>query len=199
MDVRARWVAGLALPAAVLLGLAACSAAPAETAQDAPTAVVVGAADCLSSQVLADLGLVAAGGSGRTGTPHADAPEAGRVPDDFVPVSVVVCAPGGTLQDSSGTWVALTASRREGDLDPLVAALRRPSAQHGGTCSSAAVVPPSLWLVDALGRAIRPVWPTDRCGSPQETVTAALDALEETDHEQYPVRLVIPAEPTAQR
>ncbi|KQY24318.1 hypothetical protein ASD16_01855 [Cellulomonas sp. Root485] len=199
MDVRARWVAGLALPAALLLGLAACSAAPAETAQDAPTAVVVGAADCLSSQVLADLGLVAAGTSGRTGTPHADAPEAGRVPDDFVPVSVVVCAPGGTLQDSSGTWVALTASRREGDLDPLVAALRRPSAQHGGTCSSAAVVPPSLWLVDALGRAIRPVWPTDRCGSPQETVTAALDALEETDHEQYPVRLVIPAEPTAQR
>jgi hypothetical protein len=198
MDVRARWVAGLALPAALLLGLAACSA-PAETAQDAPTAVVVGAADCLSSQVLADLGLVAAGTSGRTGTPHADAPEAGRVPDDFVPVSVVVCAPGGTLQDSSGTWVALTASRREGDLDPLVAALRRPSAQHGGTCSSAAVVPPSLWLVDALGRAIRPVWPTDRCGSPQETVTAALDALEETDHEQYPVRLVIPAEPTAQR
>ncbi len=199
MDVRARWVAGLALPAALLLGLAACSAAPAETAQDAPTAVVVGAADCLSSQVLADLGLVAAGTSGRTGTPHADAPEAGRVPDDFVPVSVVVCAPGGTLQDSSGTWVALTASRREGDLDPLVAALRRPSAQHGGTCSSAAVVPPSLWLVDALGRAIRPVWPTDRCGSPQETVTAALEALEETDHEQYPVRLVIPAEPTAQR
>lgn len=195
----ARWAVGLALPAALLLGLAACSTSGERAALDTPTAVVVGGPDCLSSQVLADLGLVAAGASGRSGTPHADAPEAGRVPDGFLPVSVVVCAPGGTLQDSSGTWVALTASRREGDLEPLVAALRRPSAQRGGTCSGAAVVPPSLWLVDALGRAIRPVWPTDRCGSPQEAVSVALDALEETDSEQYPVRLVIPAEPTAQR
>ena len=53
--------------------------------------------------------------------------------------------------------------------------------------------------VDALGRAIRPVWPTDRCGLPQEAVSVALDELEETDNEQYPVRLVIPVEPTAQR
>ena len=198
MDVRARWGVGLVLPAALVVALAACSASG-EPAQDTPTAVVVDAADCLSSQVLVDLGLVAAGTSAGTGTPHADAPEPGRVPDGFLPVSVVVCSPGGTLQDSSGTWVALTASRREGDLDPLVAALRRPSAQRGGTCSSAAVVAPSLWLVDALGRAIRPMWPTDRCGSPQEAVATALDALEETDSEQYPVRLVIPAEPTAQR
>ncbi|KQS99560.1 hypothetical protein [Cellulomonas sp. Leaf395] len=198
MDARARWAVCLALPAALLLGLAACSA-PGERAQDTPTAVVVGAADCLSSQVLADLGLVAAGAPSGAGSPHADAPEAGRVPDGFLPVSVVVCAPGGTLQDSSGTWVALTASRREGDLDPLVAALRRPSAPRGGTCSTAAVEAPSLWLVDALGRAVRPVWPTDRCGSPQQAVSTALDALEETDSEQYPVRLVVPAEPTAQR
>lgn len=199
MGARGRWAVGLALPAAFLLGLAACSAPDDQAAQETPTAVVVGAADCLSSQVLADLGLVAAGASDGTGTPRADAPEAGRVPDDFLPVSVVVCSPGGTLQDSSGTWVALTASRREGDLEPLVAALRRPSAQRGGTCSSAVVAAPSLWLVDALGRAIRPVWPTDRCGAPQEAVSDALDALEETDSEQYPVRLVIPAEPTAQR
>ncbi|GEK22180.1 hypothetical protein CXY01_27000 [Cellulomonas xylanilytica] len=198
MGVRGRWVVGLMLPPALLLGVTACSS-PGEQAQDAPTAVVVNDADCLSSQVLTDLGLVAAGATSDTGTPHADAPDAGRVPDDFLPVSVVVCAPGGTLQDSSGTWVALTASRREGDLDPLVAALRRPSAQRGGTCSSASVTAPSLWLVDALGRAVRPVWPTDRCGSPQEAVSVALEALEETDSEQYPVRLVIPAEPTAQR
>jgi hypothetical protein len=195
MGVRARWAVGVALPAALVLGLAACSA-DGEGAQEAPTAVVVGAADCLSSQVLADLGLIAAGTSGRSSSPHADAPDPGRVPEGFVPVSVVVCAPGGTLQDSSGTWVALTASRREGDLEPLVAALRRPSAQRGGTCSTAAVAAPSLWLVDALGRAVRPVWPTDRCGSPQQAVSSALDALVETDSEQYPVRLVVPAEPT---
>ena len=105
MGVRARWAVGLVLPAALLLGLAACSA-PGEPAQDAPTAVVVGAADCLASQVLADLGLVAAGASGGTGTPHADAPEAGRVPDGFLPVSVVVCAagrhPAGLVRDVGG-------------------------------------------------------------------------------------------------
>jgi hypothetical protein len=56
------------------------------------------------------------------------------------------------------------------------------------------VVPPALWLVDVLGRAIRPVWPTDRCGAPQTSVTEALDALQETDSEQYPVRLVAPAD-----
>ncbi|NUU18101.1 hypothetical protein HP550_12665 [Cellulomonas humilata] len=196
MGVRARWAVGLALPVALVAGLASCSAP--DPASDAPTAVVAPAADCLSAPVLADLGLVAAGGAGETGTPHADAPEPGRVPDDFRAASVVVCSPGGTLHDSSGTWVALTASWREGDLAPLVAALRRPSAPRGGTCSTAAVVPPALWLVDALGQAIRPVWPTDRCGSPQPAVSAALDALEETDSEQYPVRLIAPAEtPTA--
>ncbi|WP_456844715.1 hypothetical protein, partial [Cellulomonas sp. P5_C6] len=136
MGTRARWAAGLVLPVALLVSLAACSTP--EPAQDAaPTAVLAATADCLSQQVLADLDLVSADESQSPGTPHADAPEAGRVPDDFLPVSVVVCTPGGTLHDSSGTWVALTASRREGDLEPLVAALRRPSAQRGGTCSSA--------------------------------------------------------------
>ena len=114
----------------------------------------------------------------------------GLVPDDFRPVSVVVCTPGGTLHDSSGTWTALTASRREGDLDALVVALRRPSAARGGTCTTASAIAPALWLVDVLGRAIRPFWPTDRCGAPQESVASALDALTETDSEQYPVRLL---------
>ncbi|WP_421734701.1 hypothetical protein [Cellulomonas sp.] len=196
MGVRARWAVGLALPVALVAGLASCGSP--EPAADSPTAVVAPAADCLSARVLADLGLVAAGGAAETGTPHADAPEPGRVPDGFQAASVVVCSPGGTLHDSSGTWVALTASWREGDLAPLVAALRRPSAPRGGTCSTAAVLPPALWLVDALGQAIRPVWPTDRCGSPQPAVSAALDALEETDSEQYPVRLISPAgTPTA--
>ncbi len=196
MSVRARWAAGLVLPAALVLGVSACSSADARSASDTPTAVVVPAADCLSPRVLADLGLVASDDGSSTGTPHASAPAAGRVPEGFLPVGVVVCEPGGTLHDSSGTWSALTASRREGDLEPLVAALRRPSEPRGGTCSSTTVVPPALWLVDALGRAIRPVWPTDRCGEPQQAVADALRELEETDSEQYPVRLLEPAPPT---
>jgi hypothetical protein len=42
--------------------------------------------------------------------------------------------------------------------------------------------------VDALGRALRPTWPTDRCGAPSKDVTRALATLEETDSEKYPVR-----------
>jgi hypothetical protein len=195
MGVRARWAVGLVLPAAFVAGLAACgSTAPAPS--DTPNALVVATADCLSTRVLADLGIIAAGASAPTGTPRAEAPEAGRVPDDFSAVGVVVCTPGGTLHDSSGTWMALTASRREGDLRPLVAALRRPSEQRSGACASTVAVPPALWLVDALGRAIRPVWPTDRCGAPQTAVGDALEALEETHSEQYPVRLIEPAPPS---
>jgi hypothetical protein len=195
MGERARWAVRLVLPAVLLLSLSACGAP--EQAQGEPTAVVAANADCLSAQVLADLELASADEPDRSGTPRADAPDAGRVPDDFLPVSVVVCTPGGTLRDSAGTWSALTMSRLEGDLDPLVVALRRPSARRGGTCSTASVGAPALWLVDALGRAIRPVWPTDRCGSPQAAVATALDELEETDSEQYPVRLLQPAAPTA--
>lgn len=193
MGERARWAVGLALSAALVLGLAACGAP--EPAQDAaPTAVVAATADCLSAQVLAALELAPVDEPAADGTPRPDAPEVGRVPDDFHPVSVVVCLPGGTLHDSSGTWTAVTASRREGNLDALVGALRRPSAARGGTCSTTSVVPPALWLVDVLGRAIRPAWPTDRCGAPQNSVTEALDVLQETDSEQYPVRLVQPAD-----
>ncbi len=83
MGRRARWTAVVVLPAALLTGLAACSAP--EQAQDAPAAVVVAAADCLSDRVLADLGLVAAGGSAQTGTPHPDAPQAAACPTTSSP------------------------------------------------------------------------------------------------------------------
>jgi len=184
MDVRARWTAVVVLPAALLL--ASCSSAgPSEPTT--PTAVVAPAADCMSPAVLNDLGLVPASAEDVELSPTAS-PQPGTVPDGFVPVSVVVCTPDGSLHDASGTWLALTASHREGDLEPLVAALHEPSARRGGTCSSGQVQAPALWLVDALGRALRPTWPTDRCGEPSAKVTEALAALEETDNEKYPVQ-----------
>ena len=197
MIERARGAARFVLPVALLLGLAAC--APGSPGGDEPTAAVVATADCLSTRVLTDLGLISAPSATGRST-RAEAPQEGRVPDDFLPVGVVVCAPGGTLHDSSGTWIALTARRLEGDLRPLVSALRRPTATPGGTCAGVVAAPPALWLVDALGRAIRPVWPKDRCGSPHEAVSDALDALEEIDREKYPVRLLDePADPSADR
>jgi len=185
MGVRARWTALVGLPAVLLLSaLTACSGSPADPA---PTAVVAPVADCMAPAVLHDLGLVPASADDVPISPSAS-PEPGRVPDDFVPVSVVVCTPDGSLKDASGTWLALTASHREGDLAPLVAALREPSAPRGGTCSTAQAEAPALWLVDALGRALRPTLPTDRCGAPSADVTKALAALQETDSAKYPVQ-----------
>jgi len=166
----------VALPLITLGALAGCGEAPADPA---PTAVVA---------PTADLGLLPA----RATTSAADtrvSASAGAVPDGFVPVSVLVCTPDGSLVDSSGTWLALTASHREGDLDPLVEALRHPSAEREGTCASTQVQAPALWLVDALGRAVRPAWPTDRCGVPRKDVASALAALDETDSEKYPVQV----------
>jgi hypothetical protein len=184
MGVRVR--STLLVVVSAILVLPACSTGPSETAPT-PTAVVAPVADCMSPAVLSDLGLVPASAEDVETRPSAS-PEPGRVPDDFVPVSVVVCTPDGSLKDASGTWLALTASHREGDLEPLVAALKKPSAPRGGTCSTGQTEAPALWLVDALGRALRPTWPTDRCGQPSPEVTEALAVLQETDSEQYPVR-----------
>lgn len=181
MDVRARWTALVVLPAALVL--ASCSAPATDLT---PTAVVAPTADCMSPAVLHDLGLVPASAQDAETSPTAS-PEPGKIPDTFVPVSVVVCTADGTLHDSSGTWLALTASHREGDLGPLVAALGQPSARRGGTCSPTAVEAPAIWLVDALGRAMRPTWPTDHCGEPSAAVSQALAKLQETDSVKFPV------------
>ncbi|WP_426593004.1 hypothetical protein ACPPVS_14730 [Cellulomonas sp. McL0617] len=185
-DVRARWTALVVLPA--VLFAAGCSSTPTDLR---PTAVVAPAADCMSPAVLNDLGLVPAS-TGRAAMTASASPEPGKVPDGFVPVSVVVCTLDGSLKDASGTWLALTASHREGDLEPLVAALREPSARRGGTCSTGQADTPALWLVDALGRALRPTWPTDRCGGPSPAVSKALAALKETDNEKFPVETARP-------
>ncbi len=165
MGRRARWTAFVLLPATLVV--ASCSSDPVDPT---PTAVVAPVADCMSPGVLDDLGVAPAATDGPA-TRRASTPAEGKVPDDFLAVSVLVCTPDGTLHDAAGTWLALTASHREGDLDALVAALREPSAEGGGTCTSAKTTAPALWLVDALGRALRPTWPTDRCGSPSKAVS----------------------------
>ena len=186
MGVRARGTALSVLLALVVL--AGCGDGPDGSSSPVATstAIVSASADCMAPAVLEDLGVVPASPDGfETGS--TSTPEVGAVPDGFVPVSVLVCTPDGSLHDASGTWLALTASHREGDLGPLLAALEQPSDEPTATCGSVEPEALALWLVDALGRAVRPSWPTDGCGSPAEDVTRALAALDETDREQYPV------------
>src|SRR4051794_5516858 len=116
MGVRARWTALLVLLASVVLtgcgGGSDEGAGPTATA----TAIVSAVADCMSPAVLEDLGLEPSSPTG-VETGATSTPEVGAVPESFVPVSVLVCTTDGTLHDASGTWLALTASHREGDLE----------------------------------------------------------------------------------
>ena len=149
----------------------------------------------MAPAVLSDLGLVPAAAEDIPTRAPTSSPEPGKVPDKFS-VSVVVCTPDGSLKNASGTWLAMTASHREGDLEPLVAALDEPSAPRGGTCTSGQARRPHCGSSTPSG--VR----CGRCGRqtgaelPQQAVSDALDELEETDSEKYPVRLVVPTKPT---
>lgn len=188
----------LLLSLAGLLGLlAACSGGAGASEADAQaraaatrTAVRSGA-DCLAPQVLVALGFTT--GTTGSGTPHPDAPDAAAVPDGFSPVSAVLCSTGETLTDAAGRWAAVTATRLEGDVRPLVAALDAGAAPTAGSSSATCGtgVPRSdLWLVDALGSAVRATLPGGGCGPLPRAVADGVAALDAVDVEHYPVALV---------
>jgi hypothetical protein len=173
--------------------LAACSGGAGASEEDAQagataarTAVRSGA-DCLAPQVLVTLGFEP--GTTASGTPHPDAPEPAAVPAGFSPVSAVLCTTGETLTDGAGRWAAVTATRLEGDVAPLVEALAPAAGSTPAPCGSG--VPRSdLWLVDALGAAVRATLPGGGCGDLPAAVADGVDALDAVDVEHYPVQLV---------
>jgi hypothetical protein len=180
------------LGTAVLLAsslLTACGGSP-EPAE--PAARIATQADCLAPQVLSALELVPVSDGRARRTAHPDVPAPGRVPDDFVPESVVTCTTGGRLRDSSGTWAAVTRARLEGDLEPLLALLGTTSTDEAETCDDGDGSRTVVWLVDALGRAVRPLLPVDECGGPSQGVMQALAHLDGTDSKDYPVELLAP-------
>ncbi|GIG19462.1 hypothetical protein Cch01nite_01860 [Cellulomonas chitinilytica] len=170
--------------------LAGCAGSPEPTT---PVARVASQADCLAPQVLSALELVPASTDGKVRrTAHPDVPAAGRIPDDFMPESVVTCTTGERLRDASGTWAAVTQARLEGDLGPLLALIDRNRTEPAGTCGGEGPTRTVVWLVDALGRAVRPLVPVDPCGAPTQEVRDTLAALDGTDSTDYPVELLVP-------
>jgi hypothetical protein len=167
--------------------VAGCSTAPSPAPPSAQTAT---SADCLAPQVIADLGL-RADARELSEAPHADVPAPGAVPTGFQAVSVVECVSGARLTDTDGVWDAVTMRRLEGALDPVLAALAEPSTTPDGSeaCDATGAPRFELWLVDALGRAIRPVQPLDRCGAPTQALRKAVAGLREIEVAQYRVQL----------
>lgn len=182
----------------LLVGLlAACAGAePTALADGTPPAAartaVPSGADCLAPQVLAALGFA---GPAAGSTAHPDAPDAGALPDDFTAVSAVLCTTGETLTDAAGRWAAVTATRLEGDVGPLVTALRAATTRPAGTTATACADDgdrADLWLVDALGAGVRVALPDGGCGALPVAVSEGLAALDAVDVEHYAVELVGP-------
>lgn len=137
------------------------------------------------------------------------APAAGSVPPRFGPVDVVLCRVLVTMSEESSPAIAVP--RRDdldepnpdvphsggadviqrltieevtldGDLDPLLAALDRTSApRSSGPCMAKMEMHPQIFLVDAMGRAVRPQWPVDGCGFLHAGAADTLGLLTETD------------------
>ena len=166
-------------------------------------AEVAAAADCLAPEVLDALGLHLDPGLATAGA-HADAPAPGRVPSSFSPAGVLVCKSGGRMRDGSGTWAVVTATTRDGtapQIATLLAALEGAPAPATATvrpspCVTAGAERMELWLVDSIGRAVRPSMPLDGCGRPTVEVQRALEALAITDQVDAPVSLLTPATTT---
>ncbi|MCG7287539.1 hypothetical protein MHY85_16350 [Cellulomonas sp. ACRRI] len=197
-----RTVHGGVAALALAVGLAACaggdgssSAADAADAAERGSAgaAVSAGADCLAPQVLDALGFAGGGGSS---TAHPDVPAAGPVPDGFSAVSAVLCTTGETLTDAAGRWAAVTATRLEGDVRPLLTALTAsstvPASGTPPTPCAADAERADLWLVDALGAAVRVALPSGGCGPLPVSVSEGLEALDAVDVEHYPVELVGP-------
>ena len=194
--------AGLAV-GALLLVLVMGQRSGDEGAGPSPVAEVTAAADCLAPEVLDALGLRLDPGLATAGA-HAGAPAAGRVPSSFSPAGVLVCQAGGRMRDGSGTWAVVTATTRDGtapQIATLLAALEGAPAPATASvrptpCATAGTDRMELWLVDSIGRAVRPSTPRDECGRPSAAVQRALDALAITDQVDAPVSLLTPATPT---
>lgn len=77
--------------------------------------------------------------------------------------------------------VTVTEVELRGDLAPLLADLARPSRTPSAdqACPAMMEYQPQVYLVDALGRAVRVQWPTDECRFLLAGVTDALTGLDE--------------------
>ena len=180
----------LLVPAVVVAVMTLLMGCSADTSPAPSPAQIATAADCLAPQIITDLGL-RADARELSATAHPDVPEPGSVPAGFEPVGVVECVTGERLTDAQGVWDAITVRHLEGDLGPLLAALDAPHETSTGDqlCPESDVATFQLWLVDALGRAVRPAPPVAACGAPTPAVQQAVAALAEIEVSHYRVHL----------
>ncbi|GAA2335663.1 hypothetical protein [Dactylosporangium salmoneum] len=112
---------------------------------------------------------------------QADALMLPRLPDDFAPVAVVLCAM--EIQDGpGGAKNQARVERRTTDVRELTAALRLPGLRPpaDAACSLEAVILPFFAVLDAGGHWLQPGVAGDGCGHPRIEVRNALQHLHST-------------------
>ncbi|QGQ18695.1 hypothetical protein GC089_04825 [Cellulomonas sp. JZ18] len=188
---RGRGAGTAALVVAVVLPVAACTAAP-QSRGDVSAAPAVAAvhaeASCLLPDVLRALALDPASAVAASVPASAAAVERGTPPDGFVADTVLVCGRGQPLRDSAGTWHSVTSTRLEGDLTDVLAAVG--PVRTAAACEDGPA--PQVWLLDALDGGV--LLPADvACGGAGDGLTAALAELDVVRATEEPVDLVVPA------
>jgi len=93
----------------------------------------------------------------------------GSVPPGFITVGVVECSLAfpreAATAKSSPARSTIEERHLSGNFAPLLAALAEPSDRQSGiACTADGEIVPSLWLVNAAGKAVHVAWPVDACG-----------------------------------
>ncbi|WP_427017050.1 hypothetical protein ACQCSX_20550 [Pseudarthrobacter sp. P1] len=181
---------GLALIVAATAALAGYQVLPwAAKGYTPPPAALVDHVDCLAT----------AGGPGLVpGASHPPQPVAGSVPEGFFPVLVVLCSGVYELETTpEGQWSVRSEDHLAGDPGPLLATLARPSdrAREGQACTADGVVGPTIWLMDARGRAMVAARPSDVCGKPKPGVGQLLATMPVAESIKHRLQLLPSATP----
>ncbi|MDI9894147.1 hypothetical protein QM797_05360 [Rhodococcus sp. IEGM 1381] len=167
-----RWLVG-----AMLVAITAVSCGSPTSLGPARPVAEIGSADAFRCQVPQQVDRP---------TPAVDRPIPGTIPDDFVPVTAVMCEGGDTVE-SDGT-VVYRELRRAGDLSTALRLLNEPSerALTVDLCPTYSIAEPEqLWLEDAQGRAMEPSVPIGECGLPKQEGIDAIRALESVEVVEY--------------
>lgn len=121
-------------------------------------------------------------------------PQAGSIPDDFVPVSALVCDPWSTGVVDAGPTAYFQETRWIGNFDGVENALRAAGSKESETQECPIALKetlPDLWLTDESGRNIRVAYPTDSCGLDEADVLTEIHKLTISARTAVPVPLSV--------
>jgi hypothetical protein len=174
-----RWpvVAGAVVLAGALLMAAGCANGQRSTGLDGGGGSVAGGGATMAGMPCGSAPFVVTPGPDDA-PPTSAAPSPRPLPEDFIAVVARRCVFRTVTEPGDGEWQVQDEQEATSGLDPLLSALRQPSATPAkDICPAIGVLPLGLTLVDAGGATFVPAPPHDGCGLPLQAVMQAVQAL----------------------